>query len=100
MATKALTSVALSASCAEVPVKEFNGPARSWRKLFKSQDANLIWQELFSFISSEIPDEQQAVQATQEVFLILLTTRITYYMDKKISDRHVTREILSLLRGR
>jgi hypothetical protein len=97
MATKALTSVALCASHAEVPVKEINGPAQGWRKLFKSQDANLIWQELFSFISLEITDEQQAVQATQEVFLTLLTTRITYYMDKKVSDRHVTRDILSLL---
>ncbi len=99
MATKALTPVALRASRAEVSIKAIHGPSQGWRKLFKSQDAGLIWQELFSLIRSEVQNEQQAAQATQEVFLVLLTTnRIAEYIERKFSDRQVIEDILSLLR--
>ncbi len=99
MATEALTYVARRVSRERVSPKQAPGHARGWRELLIAEDAEALWQRLFTFIRSATPDLQVDFdQLTQEVFISLLAAgRFNLYIEQELTDQQIESDLLSLL---
>lgn len=99
MATEALTLVARCASRERLSSSQAPGHSRDWRKIFIEQDAEVIWQRLFTLIESMVPNGRDDCDLiTQELFLHLLATqRLNVYLAEGYSDEEIESDLLSLV---
>lgn len=99
MATNALTHGAQRASRDTVHRGQTSQNERGWRELFVDQDADAVWQNIYTLIRSAISDtDSDYEQMAQEVFLRLLTTqRVHIYIEQELSDDEIRDDLLSLL---
>ena len=99
MATNALTHGAQRASRDIVHRGQASQHERGWRELFVDQDAEAVWQKLYTLISSaDSNSNYDYEQMAQELFLRLLTTeRVKLYTEQGFSDDEIRDDLLSLL---
>ena len=99
MATNALTHGAQRSSRDIAHRSQASDVERGWRELFINQDAEAVWQNLYSFIRSAIPDyDSDYEQLAQELFLrLLMTERIQLYLEQGCSDDEIRDDLLLLL---
>jgi len=99
MATNALTHGAQRASRDNVHRGQTSHNERGWRELFVDQDAEAVWQKIYTLIRSAISDtDSDYEQMAQELFLCLLTTeRVHLYVEQGFSDDEIRDDLLSLL---
>jgi hypothetical protein len=97
MATNALTHGAQRASRDVVHRDQLSQHERGWRELFVDQDAEAIWQRIYTLIRSKDSDSNYEYVA-QELFLSILTTeRVHLYIEQGFSDDEIKDDLLSLL---
>ena len=97
MATNALTHGAQRASRDIVHRGQTSQHERGWRELFVDQDAEAVWQKIYTLIRSADSDSDYE-QMAQELFLRLLTTeRVHLYIEQGFSDDEIRDDLLSLL---
>ena len=101
MATEALTYVAHRASHNRASTKKAPGHEQSWRQLITEEDADAIWRKLFALIeSANLGSKADCNQLTQELFLHLLATgRLSHYINQKLSDEEIEKDLLSITTG-
>ncbi len=99
MATNALTHGAQRASRDIVPRSQASNDERGWRELFLNQDAEAVWQKIYTLIRSVISDtDSDYEQMAQDLFLRLLTAdRIPQYVEQGCSDDEIRDDLLLLL---
>ena len=99
MATNALTHGAQRSSRDIAHRSQASNDERGWRELFLNQDAEAVWQKIYTLIRSAIPDyDYDYEQRAQELFLRLLTTdRIPLYLEQGCSDDEIKDDLLLLL---
>ena len=99
MATEALTFVARRASRELVPTPQAPVQSRGWREILAEEDAEAIWQRLFTLIESKVPERRDDCdRITQEVFLHLLASqRLHAYIIEGCSDEEIESDLLSLV---
>ena len=99
MATEALTLVARRVGREQT--SKTLGQESGWRKLLIDEEAEAIWQKLFTLIESTASDDRSdCCQITQEVFLHLLATqRLRMYLTRDFSDEEIDMDLLSLVSG-
>ena len=99
MATNALTNGAQRASRDIAHRSKASNAERGWRELFLNQDAEAVWQNIYTLIRSAVPDpDSDYEQMAQELFLRLLTTeRILMYVGQGCSDDEIRDDLLLLL---
>lgn len=97
MATNALTHGAQRASRDVVHRGQTSQHERGWRELFVDQDAEAVWQRIYTLIRSADSDSDYE-QVAQELFLRILTTdRVHLYIEQGFSDDEIRDDLLSLL---
>ncbi|HEX5735434.1 MAG TPA: hypothetical protein VF131_21585 [Blastocatellia bacterium] len=97
MATNALTHGDQRASRDVVHRGQPSRHERGWRELFVDQDAEAVWQRIYTLIRSADSDSDYE-QTAQELFLRLLTTdRVNIYIEQGFSDDEIRDDLLSLL---
>jgi hypothetical protein len=99
MATNALTHGAQRASRDIVHRGQTSQSERGWRELFVDQDAEAVWQKIYTLIRSVVSDtDSDYERMAQELFLCLLTTqRVRIYIEQGFSDDEIRDDLLSLL---
>lgn len=99
MATNALTHGAQRASRDTVHRDQTSQNERGWRELFVDQDAEAVWQNIYTLIRSAISDTDTDYELmAQELFLRLLSTqRVHIYIEQRLSDDEIRDDLLSLL---
>ncbi|MCI0488611.1 MAG: hypothetical protein L0229_18645 [Blastocatellia bacterium] len=99
MATEALTLVARRVGCERVSSPQVPGHSRGWREILAEEDAEAIWQRLFTLIESAVPNRRDDCDLiTQEIFLHLLATqRLNLYLTEGRSDEEIESDLLSLV---
>jgi hypothetical protein len=99
MATNALTHGAQRASRDISHRSQASEHERGWRELFVNQDAEAVWQKIYTLIRSVIPDsDSDYEQMAQEMFLRLLSTeRIHLYVEQGYSEDEIRDDLLLLL---
>jgi hypothetical protein len=99
MATRALTAMARRKSSVGKPIRQVEGPRRNWRQLLNSQDANAIWQKIFTLVQSSAYHRADPAQQTQDIFIELLVKgRLRLYRKEHWLDSAIDSEILRMLR--
>jgi hypothetical protein len=95
MATRALTPDAQRRSRDDVSARKDSEPARDWREVLLSQDAEAIWHKLSILVRSAAPDHAAGYeQLTQDLFLELLATdRVRLYVEREYSDSEITADL-------
>ena len=97
MATNALTHGAQRASRDAVHRGQPSRHERGWRELFVDQDAEAIWQKIYTLINSA-DLESDYEQVAQDLFLrILSTNRVHLYIEQGFSEDEIRDDLLSLL---
>lgn len=97
MATNALTHGAQRASRDIVHRGQTSQHERGWRELFVDQDAEAVWQKIYTLIRSAESDSDYE-QMAQELFLRLLATeRVYLYIEQGFSDDEIRDDLLTLL---
>ena len=97
MATNALTHGAQRASRDIVHRGQTSQHERGWRELFVDQDAEAVWQKIYTLIRSADSDSDHE-QLAQDLFLRLLTSdRVHIYIEQGFSDDEIRDDLLSLL---
>src|SRR5688572_12938371 len=97
MATNALTHGAQRASRDVVHRGQTSQHERGWRELFVDQDAEAVWQKIYTLIRSADSDSDYE-QVAQELFLRILTTdRVHLYIEQGFSDDEIRDDLLSLM---
>ena len=99
MATNALTHGDQRASRDIAHRSQASNVERGWRELFVNQDAEAIWQNIYTLITSVAPNpDSDYERITQELFLHILTTeRIHLYVEQGCSDDEIRDDLLLLL---
>lgn len=97
MATNALTHGAQRASRDIVHRGQTSQHERGWRELFVDQDAEAVWQKIYTLIRSADSNSDYE-QLAQDLFLRLLTSeRVHIYIEQGFSDDEIRDDLLSLL---
>ena len=99
MATNALTHGAQRASRDIVRRGQSSQHERGWRELFVDQDAEAVWQKIYTLIrSANSTEDYDYEKVAQDLFLrLLITDRVHLYIEQGFSDDEIRDDLLLLL---